>query len=180
MAFEDGVFATFIEDAVEDKRKTKAAGYPVFGEPRLFIKIVIPNAIGEKYRPATDADIKRFPVSYEAYQRGSEAPEAGLPVEHWPQVTTAEVKLLKAVNVKTVEQLAELPDSGLHRLGPGGRGLKNRAAKFLATAGDNAALKARIQELERKIEALETPDARVGETAKEQAHKPKKLKVSSA
>jgi hypothetical protein len=172
MAFEDGVFATFCDDQIENPKKSKLAGYPVFDESRLFIKIVIPNQVDDVYRPATDADKRRFPVSYEAYKSGAEQPEEGLPVQHWPQLTTAEVKLLQAVNVKTVEQLAELPDSGLHRLGPGGQGLKQRARKFIEKAGENATLRKQVQELERKIEQLTQTKAPV-------KRKPKRLKVSS-
>lgn len=172
MAFEDGVFATFYDEYVEKKRESKEAGYPVFGDPMLFIKIVIPNSVDDTQRPATEADKQRFPKSYEAYQRGSEPAEEGLPIAEWPQVTKSEVKLLDAVTVKTVEQLAALPDSGLHRLGPGGQGLKIRAQKFLEKAAENETLRNTIQELERKIEEL---------TAKPQPakRKPKRLKVSS-
>jgi hypothetical protein len=175
MAFEDGVFATFCDDVIQNEKKSKEAGYPVFDESRLFIKIVIPNSIDDVYRPANDADKQRFPLSYEAYKRGVEFPDEGLPIMHCPQFTTSEVKLLNAVNVKTVEQLAELPDSGLHRLGPGGQGLKNRAKKFLDTAGENTILKEKIRKLERKIEELTASS-----NDKPAVRRPKKLKVSSA
>lgn len=171
MAYEDGVFATFEDDSVQNEKKTQKAGYPVFDEPRTFIKIVIPNSIDDVYRPATDADIKRFPKSYEAYQRGVAEADDGFPVEQWPQLTTAEVKLLRACNVKTVEQLAAVADSGLHRLGPGGAGLKQRAVKFLDGLNETDKLRDRIKELERQIEGLQAKPA-----AKK---KPKRLKVSS-
>ena len=84
MAYEDGVFATFEDDVIQNERKSKKAGYPVFDEPRLFIRIVIPNSIaGDKYRPATEEDKKRFPKSYEAYLKGTEAVDEGFPVEQW-------------------------------------------------------------------------------------------------
>lgn len=172
MAIENGIIVTFYDEPVEDKRATKDKGYPVFSTV-TFIDKRVPNQIDHQPRPMRESDKTEFPVSWQAYVTGKEPPESGFPVEQWPQVTASEVALLKACNVKTVEQLANLPDSGIHRLGPGGTGLKNRAQKFLKEAGEKDMLRDRVQELERKIEELSAP-------AKTVKRKPKRLKVSSA
>lgn len=173
MAFEDGVFPTFYDKRVENKRKSEKEGYPVFDEPRLYVKIMVPNSVDVVDRPASQADIQRFPKSYEAYKTGSEPPESGYPVEQWAQVSADDVAILKAVNIKTVEQLADVPDSGLHRLGPGAHGLKNRAVKFLKDRSTNEELHARIEELERKLEKAEST------VSEEPKRKPKRLKVAT-
>lgn len=170
MAYEDGVIATFYDEAVKDERESKERGYPVFNDV-LYIKIQVPNQIDCVPRPARDADKQRFPKSWEAYQTGKEPVDSGFPVDQWPQLTASEVKILQSIQVKTVEQLAELPDSGIHRLGPGGHDMKKRAKRFLDSASEGAALRQRIQELERKIEELTA--------AKPAKRQPKKLKVSS-
>lgn len=154
MAFEDGVFPTFYDEAVEDKKASDEAGVPVFKDV-LYIKIVIPNQIDCVPRPATDADKKRFPKSWEAYKTGKEPAQDGYPIEQWPLVSVSERKVLDANQIKTVEQLADVADSGLHRLGPGAMGLKKRAQKFLNSRTEVETLRRSNKELAEKIERLE-------------------------
>ena len=159
MAFEDGVFATFYDNAVESKSKSKEKGYPVF-EDVLYIKIVVPNQVDCVPRPMQEKDKERFPKSWEAYVTGSEPAESGFPLQEWPQLTGGELKVCQANKIKTVEQLAAVADTGVHRLGPGGMGLKDRAQKFLKSLGEtdavrkeNKELKARIKKLEKQLKA---------------------------
>jgi hypothetical protein len=150
MGFEDGVFAAFYDEAIKDEQETEKRGIPVFNE-MVFINIKIPNSVDDVSRPATDADKRRFPQSWQAYQTGKEPIESGFPLEEWPQLTVSELKVCHAVGVKTVEQLANLADSGIHRLGVGGQTMKNRAQKFLTNAGEIDRLRQRVKELEDKI-----------------------------
>jgi hypothetical protein len=175
MAIEGGVIISFYDESVQDERKSKEKGYPVFNTVTMIDKRV-PNQVDHQPRPMREEDKRDFPVSWQAYVTGKEPAESGLPVNKWPQLNMDEVSLLNACNVKTVEQLAELADSGLHRLGPSGQTLKKRAKKFLEEALESSALRDRIQELERKIEGLTA----VKEVAKPAKRQPKKLKVSSA
>ncbi len=151
MAFEDGVFATFTDELLPNKSRTKKTGSPQFDET-LMVTIRVPNQTDYAYRPATDADKKRFPKSYEAYLTGKEATDDGTPIRMWPGITGNEITMLDALQIKTVEQLAELPDAGIHRLGPGGMGLKLRAQKFLASQDEKDQ---KIAELESRIKQLE-------------------------
>lgn len=154
MGFEDGVFAAFYDEAIKNEQETEKRGVPVFDE-KVFINIKIPNSIDDISRPATDADKKRFPQSWQAYLTGREPTDSGFPLEQWPQLTVSELKVCHAVGVKTVEQLANLADSGIHRLGVGGHTMKNRAKKFLSDVGEMDRLRARVQELEAKIAKAE-------------------------
>ncbi len=156
MAFEDGVFPTFYDDVIQNKRATKEEGYPVFDEV-LMIKIQVPNQVDCVPRPATDDDKRRFPKSWQAYETGKEPEDDGFLISAWGQVSATERKILDANQIKTVEQLAEVADSGIHRLGPGGQGLKNRAKKFLEGNGVEQDLRARIKELESKLAVMEAP-----------------------
>jgi hypothetical protein len=154
VAFEDGVFPTFYDEAVEDKSATEAKGYPVFNTV-TYIKIVVPNQTDFVPRPATDADKTRFPKSWEAYRTGSEVAEDGHPVSQWPLVSVSERKILDANHIKTVEQLAEVADSGLHRLGPYAMSLKKRAQKFLDSRDEVATLRTSNKDLADKNAELE-------------------------
>lgn len=151
MAYEDKVFATFYDEAVQNKRETKDKGFPVFDEV-LYILIKVPNQVDNVARPATDQDKQRFPKSWAAYETGKEPPLEGVPIEHWPEMTVGEVRTCQANGLKTVQQLADCADGSIHRLGMGGQDLKQRAIKYLARIGEYDSLKARIQELEAKLD----------------------------
>ena len=135
MAYEDGVFATFYDDALPNPTKTKKEGFAVFDEVPM-IRIQVPNQLDCVPRPIQDADKERFPKSWEAYKTGREPAETGFPLEQWPQLTAGELKVCQANQIKTVEQLAEVADNNLHRLGQGGVGLKTRAVKFIQSLGE--------------------------------------------
>ena len=154
MAYEDQVFATFYDDALPNKRQTKLTGTPVFDDC-LMIKIQIPNQHDCVPRPVQDKDKVRFPKSWEAYQTGKEAAVSGYPVEEWTRLTVSELKVLQACQVKTVEQLAELPDSGLHRLGIGAMEMKMRAQRFIEEGASGPELKEKNDLLQNRIEELE-------------------------
>ena len=154
MAYEDGVFATFYDDSIKNQSQSKAKGFAVFTD-MLMIKIQVPNTTDVTPRPVQDADKRRFPKSWEAYETGKEAVEEGFPLEQWPQLTTGEFRVCKANMVKTVEQLANVPDANVHRLGQGGMGLKVRAATFLKTIGEGAALRKENEALKKRLDKLE-------------------------
>jgi hypothetical protein len=146
MAFEDGVFAT---------------GRPAFDDV-LMIKIQVPNQNDCVPRPVREEDKIRFPQSWKAYETGKEPVPSGMPVQEWTALTVSELKVLQACQVRTVEQLAELADAGLHRLGAGGMELKQRAQKYVTDSvsgeslkQENADLKQRVDELEEAIASLQ-------------------------
>jgi len=170
MAYEDGVFATFYDDALKNEHKTKAVGYPVFDDVQM-ISIQVPNSTDNAPRPVQEVDKQRFPKSWEAYVTGKEPAETGFPLEQWPQFTAAELKVCQANHIKTVEQLAETADSSIHRLGPGAQSMKARAKKFLEEAQGTTALQARIAELEADIAELKA-------ASKPAAKKRKRLQIA--
>lgn len=180
MAFEDGVFATFYDDAVHNEYKSKKAGYPVFDEV-VMIKIQVPNQNDCVPRPMQERDKQRFPKSWQAYVTGREEADDGTPIAQWPEITVGERKICEANQIKTVEQLAEVADSGIHRLGPGGHGLKTRAQRYLKNRDyvkefrearqEADQYKLRVEELEARLEALE------GNKKPEQAEKPARRRL---
>lgn len=97
---------------------------------------------------------------FEAWKRGSEMPETGTPLVAWPGVTEDEVAALNRVQVRSVEELAEMGDAALDRVAlPNTRALREQARKFLslaATAQTNDAIErmqAETAELKAQLEA---------------------------
>ena len=180
MAYEDGVLATIYDEAVKDKSASKNKGYPVFADS-IYIKIQVPNQVDCVPRPLQEKDKTRFPKTWEAYVTGKEPAESGFPLDQWPQITTGEVKVCQANHIKTVEQLADTADSNIHRLGPGGSSMKNKAIKFLKERDGTDELRAKNDELAAKLElALTRIEALEGRApdAEEVTPKRKRLKVA--
>jgi len=171
MAFEDQVFATFYDDSLKNDSQTKKKGYAVFDDVTM-IKIQVPNQQDCVPRPLQEKDKTRFPKSWQAFVTGKEAVEDGFPLEQWPQLTAGELKVCHANMIKTVEQLAGVADSAIHRLGQGGMGMKTRAQKFISNLGEVDTLREENRKLKKRIEKLE---------AKATTKKParKRLKVAS-
>lgn len=106
-------------------------------------------------------DVERTPLLHEVlapyhanWKRGNETPVNGTPLEAW----TAEaemVEVLNSVNVRSVEDFAELADHLLMRLNiPGSREKQKRARAFLDARSDTAKVSAEVAELRSKNEAL--------------------------
>lgn len=77
--------------------------------------------------------------AYREWKDGNALPETGTPLISWAGVNKAQVDALKSAHIKTVEQLAGLPDGNMQNMRiPNLRVLRDQAQAFLASAkGDN-------------------------------------------
>lgn len=124
----------FYTREVQHKAKTLEAGRPIFVSLE-YIEIRIPgdnrNIIDRK---VLEKDIRRWPKQYEAFKKGDECQIEGTPLKQWSSLAATRVKELNAVNIHTVEQLADLPDTALKMVGMDGHTLKTKAQAFVKTA----------------------------------------------
>lgn len=107
-----------------------------------------------------------FEECYARWQKDNTLPEDGTPIKGWAVITPAEQVNIISANVRTVEDLAVLNESGLQRIGMGARNLQERAKAWLKSATDHGAgaceianLKTQNEELLARIASLE---ARLG------------------
>ena len=92
---------------------------------------------------------------YEAWKKGQELPETGTPLEAWGGVTAEQVAALKAMGIRTVEDVAEMGDRAAEQLRmPNARKLPELAKSFLGNT-DMAARDAENAELKERIAAME-------------------------
>ena len=161
-----GVYAEF---SLKAKRTCDAGenGLPIY-EDREWVEITPAGGNTITTRWATEKDKMRFAHIYKAFKDGIEPPVEGLAIENWPSVSPAETKMLKQANVRTVEDLAILSESGLKNVGFGARALQAKARNFLVSAAgdgkvsaelhhlkvENESLKLRVEELERQNNEL--------------------------
>jgi len=129
----------FTLEAVESSMKTEQAGHPVYDDCE-FVKIVVPadprNII---FTHATKEHIKRFPDEYKAFKENASLPVTGTPIEHWAHLTKGQVAQFKALEIRTVEQLANLSDANAGAI-MGYHDLRRKAQAYLKTAQDASAL----------------------------------------
>lgn len=154
---QNGTFAEFYMEAVEFKAESEKEGRPVFREIP-FIRLM---SVGDRNNiletKATEHYKQRFPREWAAFQSREQGALVGTPLSQWPQITKAQVKEAEFFNIKTVEQLAEVNDTALQKIGMGWMELRLKARNYLEAAKGNAAQSAQAAENERlrqEIEAL--------------------------
>lgn len=92
--------------------------------------------------------VDRYENAYQKYLKGEETPLEGTPIKDWPPLSPSQRQNLIAINVLTVEDLAQLNESGIARIGLGGQSLKLKAQNWLAAANDVGKLAERITAME--------------------------------
>lgn len=146
--------------------KSKEMGRPIF-EETTYIQIMTPgNKDHIVIRPATERDKQRFAEHYRKFtaREDQEAVE-GTILEEWAAVSRSQVNELKHLNIRTVEQLANVSDSNGQGI-MGVQVLKEKAIKWLsqaeknATAEKMAALEEKYQSLLERVEGEEAPKKR--------------------
>ena len=158
-----GPILRFFIEAVENKFKSAEAGRPIYDNVEM-ISIINPGSKDEFIKKVDAAAKSRFGPQYEHWRRTQEQPAEGTPLEMVPFLNPAQVKELKALNVPTLEHLANLHDGAIQKIGMGGLELVRKAKAYMKAAGDNSVvtkLVAENQALKGEIEALKTQIAQV-------------------
>lgn len=98
--------------------------------------------------------------AYKSWVETGDVPTEGTHIKNWPLLTPAQVETLTGLKLLTVEGLASAPEDVIGRMGMGGRGLKDKAQKWLDTqnngggklAQDNEALRLKNEYMEKVIQ----------------------------
>jgi len=148
-----------------DDAKTEAEGRPIYKDEE-FIRIFNSkdNIIERPIRPT---DLQRWPRQYQAWKLTGESTPgaAGTRLEHWPQMTRAQVDELKYFKIFTVEQLADIPDSVCGQI-PSVVKLKGLAKTYVAVAQGSLNVQQFQSELEKRDNAIEELKAEVARLTK--------------
>ena len=173
--FSDGptqerVIARFYMDAIpkgdsEMTEDEKKLGYPVFKDVE-FVELRHPGDRSYNFIAEVSQEHKmRFPQQYAAFRAGESQVHEGTPIEQWPAVTKAEVFNLKGIGIRTIEDLATMPDSALPNLGHAARAYRDRALAWTQAAQKGAAGIQAAKEVEKLTSALEAKDAQIADLA---------------
>jgi len=171
-------YVTFEFRAEEDREASIAAGHYVAKD--VAYALITPRGSKDRIERVatewftqlkTESDSGRFPPewikhferAFHEWREGREAPVSGIAVENWPAVSPAQLKTLQHLHIRTVEDLAAANEETIHRLGMGGRALKQKAVDWLSNANgagkateEMAALRAELANLQERNASLET------------------------
>lgn len=125
---DEGLKVKFYKRAVQNKDKSNIEGRKIF-EEHEFVQIHIP---GDQYNHidtfVTPEYVARFPKDYEHFVAKTTASVVGTPVQHMPGVSISQAAEYRSLNIHTVEDLADLPDTT--RI-PGLQEMKRKAKAYL-------------------------------------------------
>lgn len=152
-----GVTATFFAKDEVMPFRSQAEGKEV-KEKRNYVRIVVKgNDKMVVIRQVTEQDKKRFPYSWQQFARGEDQSKKGTPLSDLFEADAEIVPHYHALNVFTLEDLAQVNDTNLQALGAGARENRLRAREYLAKTKDAAkvaSLEAELAEMKRQIAEL--------------------------
>lgn len=139
----------FVVEPQENEAKSKVAGRPIFDDVEM-VEIRIPGDVDVRRNPVTEETKRRFPKQYLAFHAGqSQETASGTPLAAWALLKRSQVEEARFFGVHTVEQLSEMADANMARLGPGWIDLRQKARDWLEAAQDGA----KLNELRTELEA---------------------------
>jgi hypothetical protein len=192
----DGTLLRFHYDSSKNESASNGEGRPIF-DTVLLVDVITP---GQKSSTPTfevervwslqslqhmdgltgsfkrSHHYKKFEDQIERFKRQDIPDMGGTPLKSWPRVDRGTIATLMAINIYTVEQLANVADTALDRIGMGARDLREQARSFLSVAegtADISAFTAKISDLEvenrRLTEALALSNRQASDLQKQLA-----------
>ena len=154
----------FYMDTIKDEPASAVAGREIHREVER-VRIIIPGAVASiVVKNVDDTHRQRWPQEYTAFKAGQEQPLIGTALKEWPVLNRAMVEELHFLQIRTVEELANLSDIQVQRIGMGGQMLRQRARAYLdeaehealltKTTAENDVLRSRIAALEAQVNEL--------------------------
>lgn len=147
------LFIKFHLEAVQDFELSAKEGRPVHRDEE-FITIIVPGDRDTVVRPVRPLDRQQYAQQYNAFKAGLEQPVVGTPLASLPFLTKAQVADFQAVNVRTVEQLAEMSDVLAQKF-MGMHNIRKRAKDYLEAAAGAAPVERLNLELQKRDNELE-------------------------
>jgi hypothetical protein len=161
----------FFTKTVKNEAKTREAGRPIH-DSVVFIRKTVPGAQSPFEREKWESDEREFSAAWRAYLEQREIPLNGTRIEDWGILSAEQVADYKAVNIRTIEEVATLNDGQVHMLGLGAMALREQAKVYLAAAKDKTLATVQAGE----IETLRQEVSELKALVKEQANEIKKLR----
>jgi hypothetical protein len=165
----DMPYVSFYTETIEDVKRTKAEGRMCYRDQDFALTTSPGGKSNNRYRidsffTQMEAELKTGRVSpdwlratrarYELYKQGQEIPLEGTPIKGWKLLPGSVQEELVRLNIRTVEDLATLPDEGLKNVGMGAREWQRRAKAWLAQNDSHEGGALKLADLTRQMETL--------------------------
>lgn len=126
------------------------------GEYVDYALIICPGQAKSEVHMVANDELKRLHrQEWEAYKEGREQRAQGTPIETLPGLPSGMADALKSLYIFTIEQMAELSDSSIQKVGLGGNEIRQKCKAYLEKSSVEAAgLKERIAALEEENAVL--------------------------
>lgn len=142
-----GLNLRFFSETVPNAPKSAEAGRPIY-DIVDFCGVNVPGSRDEFIQKMNAEGIRLYGPQYEMWKKTQEQPVEGTPISTVPFLNIAQVREFQAVNVMTLEQLANLSDMAVQKLGMGAHEARKKAQTFMASGKDNALLQRTVSENE--------------------------------
>lgn len=173
---DDKLVAFFHVESIQNKFKSNEAGRPIF-EDVPHITIITPGSRDTFVGKATEEYKRRFPKQWAQFEAKENIEESGTPLSAVTWLTRSQIAEFNAVQIRSVEQLVNLPDS-LGQKFMGIQQLKARAKTFLDAAAGVAVEEGLKKELEKRDEQIAALQDQVKQLV--EAQKPKAAVAQTA
>jgi hypothetical protein len=120
-----------------NEERTKEAGIPKYDQIEM-VEIVTPGSRDRLHRKVNDMDKMRFKDRYKSFIELANEKMDGTPLNQFPFISVGEIRELEYFNVYTGEQLVNMPDGNIEKLGVNGRDLIKKVNAFMQMAKDTA------------------------------------------
>jgi len=162
---------------VQNAFKTAQENRPIF-EEKIFIKKLVPgDSTLIVDRPMRPSDVEEFPIEWARFEQKKENRVAGTPLDAWPVLSETQKAEFRALNIFTVDQFAQLPDSVGNKI-MGFNDLRDKARTFILAAKDSVIMDNVRAETEKIMQAqaaeLAELRAMIGELTTKKGGRPKK------
>lgn len=156
----DGAHPRFFNETRKNNFRSEQDGVPRFDDIEM-VEILIPgDRLSTSVQQVNDGHRRRWPKAYAGFKEGQESPVEGTPLDQLPGITKARVEELRYFHIRSIEQLANMPDELLMKAAPmDGRGLRDKAKRWVdasAGAATEEKLAAENRALTDKMGAMET------------------------
>ncbi len=155
----DGCMVEIYERPVKNEEKTEKEGIAIFDNVP-YVRIKAANSRDVFDQPLNKDRRQRYPKLVDAFEKGENVALSGTPVEEWSFLDVAQVESLKSAGIMTVQGLAEMSESGLHRLPAGYITLKQKAQEWLSSGDKDReeikSLQTQVADLLEAVEELKT------------------------
>lgn len=143
-----GLNLRFFIDPIQNKGRSEKEGRPMYDNIE-FVEINVPGSRDTHVKKVDASVIERFGPQYEKWKKTQEQPTDGTPLTMVPFLNPAQIKEFAAININTLEQLAELSDATVQKIGMGGADLRKKAQTYMSAGKDTAEVLGQREEIKR-------------------------------